>query len=198
MPRKAPRCFTNVERWNGWEWEFVELLQPRLSPLNQLLLFDIEPGESLIIQITWETRYSIDCIRLHPHLTEVTPSTFLLASAIHSDSTDVLSVLYEQDANYVSILPDEHIDLEFAADGGPPAGMVRDFFFVTNGYFKEYVPDLTPPISYLLHPLEICVLDTEDIVFALTDPYPTDAGTTGYSVDRVDVSELVLTVANVN
>ncbi|RKZ29526.1 hypothetical protein DRQ36_08320, partial [bacterium] len=76
----------------------------------------------------------------------------------------------------------------------------NEYQFVTfETYTLSKIKDALAPIVVDMYPpLEICILDTEDIVFALTDPYPTDAGTTGYSVDRVDVSELVLTVANVN
>ncbi|RKZ29551.1 hypothetical protein DRQ36_08275, partial [bacterium] len=198
-PLKASIPILGAEIWNGEEWAKIGNFPARAFPTREYITIDpVFVTDSVIILLSWDTYYQADYICIHPHTTEEIPQDYALLSAVTFDSIDVFDVLESKDAVYASILPDEYIDLEFTADGGPPAGMVRDFFFVTNGYFKEYVPDLTPPISYLLHPLEICVLDTEDIVFALTDPYPTDAGTTGYSVDRVDVSELVLTVANVN
>jgi len=43
-------------------------------------------------------------------------------------SSDVRFNLYQRDAQYVSILPDEYIDLEFTADGGPDSGLVRGNF----------------------------------------------------------------------
>ncbi|MGB9561700.1 MAG: FG-GAP repeat domain-containing protein, partial [bacterium] len=136
-PEKASNPEVKVEIWNGRDWERVGYLPARAFPIDEYVSFSVPDMDTLLVRISWDVHYRTDYVRLYANPAPIEPTNFPFVSASHSAHGDVTAQLLKQDAKYIGLLPDEYIDLRFTADSGPDSGLVRDYFFVTNGYFLE-------------------------------------------------------------
>ncbi|MEA3432003.1 MAG: C25 family cysteine peptidase [candidate division WOR-3 bacterium] len=133
-PGPKPRLM--VEEANGSSFETVGSIRGRENPSYEVLPLTVSSPEEVSLRFTFtDVSQRLDYIRFGkrnnaPYHIKPCP----LVAATHSDIGSVKQKLLIDDENYAELLPCDTITLEFAVVDIEP-GWVRDFVFVSNGYY---------------------------------------------------------------
>ena len=116
-------------------WQLIQSIYPREHSSVSPVVANHLSNDSLKIQLIWHSYHRLEYaglgkIRNADYHIKPCP----LVSATHSDIGSVKQKLLVDDENYAELLPGDTITLEFEVVGIEP-GWVRDFVFVSNGYY---------------------------------------------------------------
>ncbi len=119
-------------------WEYVTSVFPRNNfsqiPIVSLSEF-IDDEEALALRLIWFADHNLKTIRIvQPEDELIVETTSPLVLAIHSQLGNVKQELLNEDEEYAEVIPGDTLRLEFAVTGQTP-GCMRDFVFVSNGYY---------------------------------------------------------------
>ena len=131
-----PKVELVVEKATASGFESVGSIRGRENPSYEVLPLTVSSNEDVSLVFTFtDVSQRLDYIRFGkrnnaPYHIKPCP----LVSATHSDIGSVKQKLLIDDENYAELLPCDTITLEFAVVDIEP-GWVRDFVFVSNGYY---------------------------------------------------------------
>ncbi|MEA3432040.1 MAG: T9SS type A sorting domain-containing protein [candidate division WOR-3 bacterium] len=122
-------------------------MSPRENFSTQLLYLPVDTSplangvtDSLTLTLKWNSYHPLDYISLVKRIDN--PLTYLfivkpcsLATAIHSKNGEVEQKLLVSDQDYEELLPGDTIRFEFTVPPKLEPEWVRDFVFVSNGYY---------------------------------------------------------------
>ncbi|MEA3432225.1 MAG: T9SS type A sorting domain-containing protein [candidate division WOR-3 bacterium] len=135
-PGPQPEASVMVSVYKDGDWHRVGRLLHRRNWWSQMV-YPLEEGslDSLKIKLTWYEEQKLDYVALAKAESEqFITKKCLLVSAVYSNVGSVLPKLLVDDENYAELLPGDTITLEFTVVDIEP-GWVRDFVFVSNGYY---------------------------------------------------------------
>ncbi|MCK4330799.1 T9SS type A sorting domain-containing protein [candidate division WOR-3 bacterium] len=131
-----PKPRLMVEKENESGFEPVGFIRGRENPSYEVLPLTVSYPEDVNLRLTFtDVSQRIDFMRFGkrnnaPYHVKPCP----LAAATHSEIGSVKQRLLVDDENYAELLPGDTITLEFEVIGIQP-GWIRDFVFVSNGYY---------------------------------------------------------------
>jgi len=124
----------------GNRWYTLDRVIPRETWSPTLIPLDILGDQAVRrVRVIWHSSHTLGWAGLasvEPAMTEFLPCR----SARHSDGQSVLTDLIDQDRRNVTVLPGEHIDLEFDASDAPE---VARFVLMSHG--RYFHPDALEP-----------------------------------------------------
>ncbi len=133
-PEPKPKLM--VEKANASGFESVGFVRGRENPSSEVLPLTISSNEDVSLRFIFTNiSQRLDFIRFAKRNNapyNVKPCTLVVAT--HSEIGSVKQKLLIDDGNYAELLPGDTITLEFAVVDMEP-GWVRDFVFVSNGYY---------------------------------------------------------------
>jgi len=111
-------------------WKTVGYIPSRVFPHKEFISFAETESDTVDIKLYWTPEYKIDCARLYPKPSEISPSSISLDSAILSSGIDVSTFIDDDDNNFINLLQDEYLDIYFLGDSGADSAKVIDYYLV--------------------------------------------------------------------
>ncbi len=122
-------------------------MSPRENFSTQLLYLPVDTSplangvtDSLTLTLKWSSYHPLDYVNLVKRIDDPLTDLFTvepcsLTSSIHSKYGEVEQKLLVSDQDYEELLPGDTIRFEFTVPPKLEPGWVRDFVFVSNGYY---------------------------------------------------------------
>lgn len=133
----VPQIGLLVEAEKEGIWQPLDSIPARMT--QQEFFVDLsnfaEKNQNLKIKLSWDERgYSFSKLRCFRAERFNRPEPLTLTKANHSEYGDVTPMLTLDDNDYVELIPNQHIDLDFSTPPLVP-GKVRDLIFKCNGHY---------------------------------------------------------------
>ena len=126
-----------IEQGTDTEWQSIQEIFPREHSSTSPVLVKHPSHDSLRIRLIWHGYHRLEYARLgRIGNADYHIKPCPLISAAHSNIGSVKQKLLVDDENYAELIPGDTIKLEFAVVGKEKPGWVRDFVFVSNGYYN--------------------------------------------------------------
>ncbi|MCK4351773.1 T9SS type A sorting domain-containing protein [candidate division WOR-3 bacterium] len=135
-PREKYLPYLDVAKYDGGEYEYIGSVIPREHWSTEAIALALSGEDTTTkIKITWHAPHKLDYIGIG----KISAAEYLvkpcpLTAAVHSRDGSVKQKLLNGDEKYAELISGDIIELKFAIPG-PKPGWVRDFIFISNGYY---------------------------------------------------------------
>ncbi|MCK4353546.1 T9SS type A sorting domain-containing protein, partial [candidate division WOR-3 bacterium] len=126
----------DIATYEDGEYEYIGSVVPREHWSTEAIALALSGEDTTTkVKITWHAPHKLDYIGLgRISAAEYFVKPCPLTAAVHSRDGSVKQKLLNEDEKYAELIPGDTIKIEFAITGTKP-GWVRDFIFVSNGYY---------------------------------------------------------------
>jgi hypothetical protein len=136
-------CSLTVEVWRGGTWVFEGEITPEanVTSFTRVVRVHTEAGDEDSLRIRLSSLadlWSLDAVELDwTPAEQLTPHPMRMLSAIHSSTGSVVEPLAARDGEYTVLVPEERIDMEFAA---APSASGEEWVYALDaaGYLYEW------------------------------------------------------------
>ncbi|MCK4353600.1 T9SS type A sorting domain-containing protein, partial [candidate division WOR-3 bacterium] len=135
-PREKYLPYLDIAKYDGGEYEYIGSVVPREHWSTEAIALALSGEDTTTkVKITWHAPHKLDYIGLgRISAAEYFVKPCPLTAAVHSRDGSVKQKLLNDDEKYAELISGDTIRIEFAITGTKP-GWVRDFIFVSNGYY---------------------------------------------------------------
>ncbi|MCK4352117.1 T9SS type A sorting domain-containing protein [candidate division WOR-3 bacterium] len=128
--------YLDIATYEDGEYEYIGSVVPREHWSTEAIALALSGEDTTTkVKITWHAPHKLDYIGLgRISAAEYFVKPCPLTVAVHSRDGSVKQKLLNDDEKYAELIPGDTIKIEFAITGTKP-GWVRDFIFVSNGYY---------------------------------------------------------------